>query len=207
MNLKAAFLAMAAAGACLLVPACGGGSSSDPSGGCQAAGSIYSVVAPQLVVAQNGPVTFTLLGLDTATLGNQMPGISLITSSDLKLGNPVASLHTLNLGHANGQKTVSFAGLSAGSDFTLSTTFSAGIGADGRLNLVNSTTGATPAVAAFLRLPEVFGAQTLLFNAGVIQTGPDSMLIGFSPSGTTPGICGEFPVRIGVSNVSFFGRS
>jgi hypothetical protein len=172
-----------------------------------AASSSNFVVAPQLVVAHSGPVTFTLVGW--AISGNEFPGISLITSSDLNFANPVASLHgiDLGLGLPNAPRTDSFAGLSAGSDFTLSAQFSAGVGANGLLNLVNSTTGATPAVAALLRLPAIFGTQTLLFNAGVIQTGPSSVLIGFSfsPSGTVPSTFGGFALRIAASNVTLSG--
>jgi hypothetical protein len=172
-----------------------------------AANSSNFVVAPQLLVARDGPVTFTLVAMDTATLGNQIPGISLVTSSDLNLANPNASLHLLDLGRPNGPTTASFAGLTAGSDFTLSTQFSAGVGANGLLNLVNSTTGATPSVAAFLRLPALFGTQTLLSNAGVIETGPNTLLVGFSPSATAPSRFGDFPVRLAVSNVTFPGAT
>src|SRR5689334_6890548 len=188
MHLKATLLATVAASSFAFLAACGGGGSSQPPPASQpeqpapasqpqesqssgqpqcsasadnAANSSNFLVAPQLRVARDGPVTFTVVAMDTATLGNQIPGISLVTSSDLNLGNPNASLHVLDLGRPNGPTTANFAGLAAGSDFTLSTQFSAGVGANGLLNLVNSTTGATPSVAAFLRLPALFGTQTL----------------------------------------------
>jgi hypothetical protein len=153
-------------------------------------------IAPQLIVAQNGPVTVTFLGMDSASLGNQIPGLSVITSSNL-------NINVLGFGGSafpTPGATTQISGLTAGSDITFSTQFQEGTNSRGELNLVDSTTGATPAVAAFLNRPGIFGSQVLLFNAGVIQTGSSGALVGFTPF-ATPSAFGGFTYRIALSNV------
>ena len=226
MNFKAAFLAMAAASAFAFVAGCGGGSAGDsgqsqPSsgdgsnsgGGNSAGGGGTSTasgnascppqtftVAPQLRVVQDGPVVATFLGMGAGVVGT--PGLSFVTSANLSLS--VFSFPFGATGLPIPGSTAQLGGFSAGTDITITGQFNTAPAGSSMFNLVNSSTGATPAVAAFLGSPGIFGTQTLLFNAGVMPAA-SAVQIGFTPSGSAPSKFDDFMLRISVSNVNFAG--
>ncbi len=166
------------------------------------------LMAPQLQVAGNGPITATFLGASQPFAGiffaARIPG-----ASDFGRPGSVArfQIFTSNtafpgFGAKPGDQfridTANLFPLPPGAPVTFATLFGP-LPVSTSASLFSST-AATPNVVSGLT-GTGFGPLPIIFNAGVIETGQDRVMVGFSPSGSIPRGFGGFPIRISLSNV------
>lgn len=171
-----------------------------------AAGSGNILVAPQLAVAGNGPVTATFLGASATTniLGvNGSFGYDVVAIPQTP--PPPVRFFPLFSSNPFAIQNPTTPALPAGMNITLATVFTAfpdgPSGMPLSTHVVSSTGGQNTVSAAFFEPPGSNVDFLIHLNAGVIDTGLDRVLIGFTPSSAMPSGFGGFDVRIALSNV------
>src|SRR5688572_27235088 len=155
------------------------------------------LVAPQLAIARDGPVTATFLGSSQPFLqmlvGWEMGGAAGFEGFFFGSPPPAAG--------AEFERTLAdhlSRPLPTGADLVFATRFDTGNG------FAISATGASPRMAGFLSQPAFEGEpfQTVLLNAGVVRLSSDTVLVGFNPPGfALPTGFDRFAVRISLSNI------
>ena len=206
MSFKAQLLATAAGGL-VLVAACGGGSSDTSSASSATAGSgtassvnsscqpppetamagAVILTAPQLAVVANGPVTVTFLGASQpfgaveVAWDHELQGVGFLPTTPI--GTQFKVFDTLRP-FGPGDNVTADAAFDSAASFSL--------------------TGASQRMIAAIT-PWTYGIRpmaTMALNAGVVQSGWNTVLVGFNPPGMAqPSTFDEFAVRIRLSNV------
>lgn len=163
------------------------------------------LVAPELAVARDGPVTATFLGASRSFSGPELFDFS----TPGRKGKDNFTAYSLRFA-PSGSSPVPGAQsqtppLAAGADVTLATFFGIPQYPEGG---AYTATGLSQQIMAAISL----GGRVIFENAGVVETGPDTVLVGFNPwlvlaaDGSfsaipTPSNFGDFALRIAVSNV------
>jgi hypothetical protein len=151
-----------------------------------------ALVAPQLALTAEGPISATFVGASQPFGQLAVTTESGLTGFFFGFTSPAAGQQfqtTLTTGPG--------AILPPGTDVTFAATFF-----DASGTRTWSTTGASSFVATNLAAPSAGVPPSLVLqNAAVIQTAPGRVLIGFNPSGSSASGLGGFAVRIAVSNV------
>lgn len=162
------------------------------------AGAGTILVAPQLAVASTGPVTATFLG---ASSSFSFSGPRLW---DWTAPEGPFSFTAYGFGFTSattpGTQSSTPVSLSAGTNVTLATFFPVAI---------NDGLQSTTRVAGPIDIPRDLGGSAVFQNAGVVQTGRDTVLVGFFPAVLDdsfspqpfPSRFADFAVRISVSNL------
>jgi hypothetical protein len=168
------------------VPSSSGGSTASSGGG--SSGSCIAI-APQLRVTGT-EITATFLGASQVfgnlTIYGVGGGHGILFSST----TPIGTQFPLN------SRDLSFT-FTPGTDITAS----AGFGTDASSL---SSTAASPSLVTTLTAPGPgIPGKTITFNAGVVQSGADSVQVGFNPPGMAqPSTLADFALRISLSNVN-----
>jgi hypothetical protein len=166
-------------------------------------GSGNILTAPQLTVASDGPITATFLGAsqsfpgasDLLTLFYSVSAITETPPANYPLLEGSTSLASTRPAPGTQAQTPP---LSVGTNVALVASF--GGSAVGMERIISSTASSNAVNAIFAEPPHSALTVIFGFNAGVIETGPDRVLVGFTPFASPTGF-GDFPVRISVSNV------
>lgn len=172
--------------------------------GSSASGNI--LVAPQLHVVTDGPVTATFLGASPSATILGVNGSFGYTVYAIPQNAPTPNrLYPLFSNNPFAIQNPTTPALPAGANVTFAAVFTAFPDGPSGMPLsthpVSSTGGTSTAEAAFFEPPASNVDFPIAFNAGVIQNGTSGALIGLTPSGSFASDFGSFSVRISVSNV------